>query len=228
MRIRKQISTKEYLYYFEGSSEYNIELIIYVRGESQIPQLTIHSDRKPSRPCARYHSKAWSCWLCFEIPGDTPTIKTFDLCRSTILTGTKLLRQENIRHRGTALSGEDHGQMSLRDGEPMTSESQLEINEQDILGSKHCHGYEESSNQVINEWFLDNVISFARSPAGSPYPGASSDDQDIPITRTTSPISPRNSAANSANSRFELIILNQPIEMGLDDFFEIWTRGIVL
>lgn len=146
---------------------------------------------------------------------------------STTLTRTKLFTQENIRPQGTALSSEDYGKMSLRDGEPMTSESLLEVKEQDILGSKDCRGFEESSNQVINEWFLDNVISFARSPAGSSYPRASSNDQDISITPTTSPISPRNSAANSVNSRFALIILNQPIEMRLDDFLEIWTRGII-
>jgi hypothetical protein len=166
------------------------------------------------------------CWLCFEIPTNTPTIDM--RIRSTTKARTKLFRQENIRHQGTALSSEDYGQMSLRNGGPMTSESLLKVKEQDILGSKDCHGYEESSKQVINEWFLDNVISFARSPAISSYPRASSSDEDISITPTTSPISPRNSAANSANSRFALIILNQPIEMRLDDFLEIWTRGIIL
>jgi hypothetical protein len=104
----------------------------------------------------------------------------------------------------------------------VTSESKPEINDQDVRG---LNKGEQSSGQVTNEWFPDNFVSFARSPAGSSYPGASLDDQDIPVTSTTR-ISRGNCSANSTNSRFALIILNQPIEVGLDDFLEIWTRCI--
>src|SRR5208282_189985 len=118
--------------------------------------------------------------------------------------------------------------MTLQDGQPATNESRSKMNGRDVRGSKDGHCSEENSGQVINEWFPDNFISFARSPARSSYPGASSDDQDIPISSTIPPISRGNSAANSPNSRFALIILNQPIKMGFDDFLEIWTRGIAL
>ena len=118
--------------------------------------------------------------------------------------------------------------MSLRDSQPVTSESQPKMNDQDVCGFKDGQGNEESSDQVINDWCPDKFISFARSPADSSYPEASSTDQNVLITSTTLPISRGNSATNSANSRFALIVLNQPIEMELDDFFEIWTRGIAL
>ena len=117
--------------------------------------------------------------------------------------------------------------MSLRGGPPVTNESQPKMNDQDVRGSKDGHYNEESINQRINEWSPDDLMSFATCPAGSSYPGGSSDDQTNPIT-TTLPTYQDNSVVDSSNSRFALIILNQPIEMEIGEFLEMWTRGIAL
>jgi len=118
--------------------------------------------------------------------------------------------------------------MRRRDDQLVTDDSPPKMNAQDLRESKDSPVSEESPGTAMNEWFTDDFISIRKPVVESSSPEAPSDHQDISISPASPRTTCRTSAANSHNSRFALIILNQPIEMELDSFLDIWTRGVIL
>ena len=118
--------------------------------------------------------------------------------------------------------------MRRRDDRLVTNESQPMMNEQDIRESKDSPDSEASPGKAMNEWFPDDFISLKKPVLGLSSPEAPSHHREISISPTNPRTYRSTSAEDSHNSRFALIILNQPIEMELNSFLDIWTRGITL
>jgi hypothetical protein len=112
-----------------------------------------------------------------------------------------------------------------------------ESSSKDDIGLKKTHHSERTHTQQsiegtnggdTREWYLDDFLRFERFHIMSTNSMSSSDVPAGLDFRNSKPsVSRDNRGSESRHSKFALIILNQPIEMGIDMFLKIWREGIL-